>query len=109
MHDLENELRTALRRKQAPGDFTAHVLARVEAEGKAPSWREWMAAPFTRWAVVATLFLVMLGAGAVREWRQRQERLAGEQAKQQVELALQIAGSKLRVAEAKIQQLSERP
>jgi hypothetical protein len=100
MHD---ELRDALRRVDPPAGFADRVLerARVEnvrvddvrlkADATKVSWG---------WAVAATL-IVALGSGAWyrTEERRRQE---GEEAKRQVLLSLNIAGTKLRSIEMKV-------
>ena len=99
MHD---ELRDALRRVDPPAGFADRVIekarvndVRLKADatkgGTKVSWG---------WAVAATL-VVALGGGAWYrvEERRRQE---GEEAKRQVLLSLNIAGTKLRSIEMKV-------
>jgi hypothetical protein len=93
--NLEDELRSALRRKEPSPEFTERVLARV---GGVPVRRA--PRPWVRW-VAAMAASVLLAAGAV-EYRQYR----GEQAKSQVLLALRIAGGKLNKAQKKVQMLN---
>lgn len=94
MSDFEQELRSALRREEPPSGFATRLMARVGA-GSAPSRRGWLAA-----AIAACLLLTMGGF----EYRQYQ----GRKAKQELLLALNIAGSKLNVVQKKISDLSRR-
>lgn len=102
MDRFEQDLRAGLRRKQAPPDLAAKVLARIEAGQEKHHW--WRAPALAR---AVAIVLVVVAVGIWVEQRHR-ERVAGEQARHQVELALRIAGSKLQLAEAKVQQLSDR-
>jgi hypothetical protein len=95
MHSFEDELRSALRRREPSPDFTARVLARVAAVPAGRTRRPWV-----RW-VAAMAASVMLAAGAV-EYRRYQ----GEKAKFQVLLAVRIAAVKLNKAHRKIQMLN---
>jgi len=100
MTPFEDELRSALRRREPSPDFTERVLARVaaapvrRASGVSQPWIRWVA------AMAATL---VLAAGGL-EYRHYQ----GERAKSQVLLAVRIAGSKLARAQRKVQMLSHR-
>jgi hypothetical protein len=93
--NLEDELRSALRRKEPSPEFTERVLARV---GNVPVRRA--PRPWVRW-VAAMAASVLLAAGAI-EYRQYR----GEQARSQVLLALRIAGGKLNKAQKKVQMLN---
>jgi len=92
--NLEDELRSALERREPSPDFTNRVLARVSG---APARRA--ARPWVRW-VAALAASVLLAVGAV-EYRRYQ----GERARSQVLLAVRIAGGKLRKAQKKVQTL----
>lgn len=94
--NLDDELRSALERREPSPDFTARVLARVAAQPMRPArvWPRWVA------AMAASL---LLAAGAL-EYRHYQ----GERAKAQVMLAVRIAGSKLNKAQKKVQMLRHR-
>jgi hypothetical protein len=102
--NFDDELRAALKRREPPEGFAEHVLARAQAPTarRLPSWGErwgWWITPSPQQAwvaagVVAALLLVTSGV-------QFQRRRQGELAKQQVMLALQIAGSKLNYVQQK--------
>ncbi|MBI3667906.1 MAG: hypothetical protein HY236_17025 [Acidobacteria bacterium] len=111
MSRLDDALREALRREEPAADFTARVLARVASPRPKVSRRRalWetlrlpLRAPKLRWAGAAVLCLVAVFGFQYR--RERQVRAEGEQARQQVILALRIAGAKLQVAQAKVDAL----
>jgi hypothetical protein len=90
MSRLDDELKIAMRREDPPPGFAERVLARAERRRTARPW--WGA------AIAA---MVLLAAGAEFE-HQRRVRAEGEQAKQQVMLALRITGSKLHYIKEKI-------
>ena len=97
MAPLEDELRSALRRREPSPDFTERVLARVAAVPvrRAPQ-------PWVRWvAAMAATLLLAAGGLEYRHYR-------GERAKDQVLLAVRIAGSKLNKAQKKVQMLTHR-
>lgn len=100
---LEQELRRALRPEEPPPDFAARVAAAAEAEAarRASRWN-WLRFPAVRWAAAAACLLVLAAGIAVEQRRQRELRDRGEAAKEQVMLALKIAGAKLHVAQAKV-------
>jgi hypothetical protein len=107
MEPLERELQDALRREEPSGDFTARVLARVEQEKHRQSWwSKWFATPRLRW-VTAMVLCVVLAGGVVYE-REQVRRAEGEAAREQVMLALRIAGTKVKFAQARVQQISDR-
>jgi hypothetical protein len=102
--NFEDELRAALNRREPPAGFAERVLARAQSPAAAglPSWRErwgWRLSPGPRraWVAVGVVAAMLLVAFGVRFQRQRQ----GELAKQQVMLALEIAGSKLNYVQKK--------
>lgn len=103
MEPMEQELKDALRRQQAPDWFAQGVMAKVKAEQrrKSPWLSGWM-----RWATALAMLVVVLAG--VRMERVRRERIAGEQAKEQLILALQVTGSKLRQAQMRVQSVEER-
>ena len=90
--NLEVDLKRALRRESPPAGFASRVMQRIEHD----------AAPKRKWwrAVAASLTLTaLLGAWGAREVHQRRE---GERAKEQVLLALRIAGEKVRYAKHEV-------
>jgi hypothetical protein len=100
MASLEDELRSALRRQEPSPDFTERVLARVSA---APvRSRPRVSQPWFRWlAAVAAALLLAAGSLEYRHYR-------GERAKEQVLLAVRIAGSKLNKAQRRVHMLAHR-
>jgi hypothetical protein len=106
----DQELKNALQRQEAPEGFSERVLARL-AQQNSPqakpraSWRNFFTQPFVRWATAAAMCTALIAGGL--HYRQVQlkaerERAQGEAAKQQLVLALRIAGSKLQLAKAKV-------
>jgi hypothetical protein len=105
MNSFEDDLRQALRRKEPPGGFAERVVAR--AASRSGFWhrlRRGLELPLLRWSVAVAVVLAVVGG--IEFHRQRQERIHGEQAKQQVMLALQITARELYVAQRKIQDLN---
>jgi hypothetical protein len=102
---LEEELRNALRRQDAPPNFAERVLARVEEQSaRAGLWQRLvhvMQFPALRFATAAVLFMAILG-GSMEYRHYRQEKRAGEAAKEQLMLALRITGTKLQYVQAKV-------
>lgn len=108
MDPFDRDLKNALRREEPSGDFTARVLARVAREPeRRPWWRAWLTGPRLRLATAMLLFFVVVAGFLVQRERER-ERAEGEAAREQVMLALRIAGSKVKLAQAKVQQINER-
>jgi hypothetical protein len=104
MSRLEDELRNAMRREDAPPGFAARVMARIDA---APARRHVFHLPAFRWAAAAVAAMLLLAAGIGYE-RQRTARMEGERAKEQVMLALRITGSKLQFVKEKIREMDSR-
>ena len=100
--NFEDELRSALRRREPSPDFTARVLARVAAAPPPQAVQPWARRPLVRWvAGIAATFIMAAGAFEYREYR-------GEQAKTQVLQAMRITASKLNKAQKKVQMISHR-
>jgi hypothetical protein len=100
--NLEDELKSALRRQEPPPGFTGRVLSAAHApRTHQPTWKERLALPLPRtklyWATACVLACVLLAASGA-EYRRRQQ---GELAKEQVVLAFRIAGEKLSFAQRK--------
>ena len=90
---LERDLKNALRRESPPDGFASRVLQRIERE-QAPKPKRWWR------AVAASLTLTaVLGGWAAKEVHDRRE---GERAREQVLLALKIAGEKVRYAQQEV-------
>ena len=102
MSRLDDALREAFRSQDPGPDFTARVLtAAAGARRKA----NWWGALGLRWAMAAALACVLLVGGSI-EYRRQQEERQGRLAKQQLVLALHIAGAKLNMARDRVQQLN---
>jgi hypothetical protein len=100
MASLEDELRSALRRQAPSPDFADRVLARVAAAPVRRTPR--VSQPWVRWvAAMAAALLLAAGSLEYRHYR-------GERAKDQVLLAVRIAGSKLNKAQKKVHMLAHR-
>jgi hypothetical protein len=105
MDRFEDQLRKALRREEPDGDFSARVLARVaEKGGDVPRWR--LRLPRLQWVLAMAMFAAVLGLALYRHEQQRRE-TEGKAARQQVLVALRIAGTKIRLAQAKVQEMSQ--
>lgn len=109
---IEEELRSALRREQAPLGFAERVLARVQAEDASPVgfWQSlfgYMRLPRFKVAMATALFLLVLG-GTWQYHRYEQKREAGEAAREQLLLALQITGNKLQHAQQQVKEAGSR-
>ncbi len=96
MSPFEDQLRSALQRKEAPAGFAARVLARV------PSRK--LFGPRLRWAAVMALGILLIAGGI--EYRERQAEAEAERATEQVLTALRITAEKLRIVDAKLEELS---
>ena len=112
--NMDNELRDALRRKQAPADLADRVLARIN-EQQASAWQDGATSirvrqgyggqSVRRWLAAAAVLAVAAG-GAERYYTQQQ---AAEAARVQEELriALQITSDTLAVVQSKLSQPAE--
>ncbi|MFP5227961.1 MAG: hypothetical protein ACLGXA_10050 [Acidobacteriota bacterium] len=96
--DFERELREHLRARSAPEGFADRVMARVPQRAPRRGWLG-LGTPVWRWAVAALLVMGMVVGGLERE---RQQRIEGERAREQVLLALRITGSTLRDVQQKV-------
>ncbi len=97
---FEKKLQDAMRREPAPEWLEGAIMARIRQEQQARKPSAWLSGAWLRWAgAVATLAVVV---GGFQFERARQERMAGEQAKQQMLMALRVTGSKLRMAQERV-------
>ena len=104
MNPLDDELRRALRRVDAPEGFADRVRARIEGQttlGRTAN-SGWVK---TALALAATLAIV---AGGTWYRAQEQRRAQGEEARRQVLASLNIAGNKLRAIEMKVNHREDR-
>lgn len=108
MSRFEDSLREAMRREDPGEEFTRRVLAALPPERKAPGWRERLAAAFrlpSMRLAAATALILLTVAGGI-SYRGAQERARGEAAKEQLMLAMRIAGTKLHAAQVKVLEIS---
>ena len=109
---IEDALRNALCRDDAPEGFAVRVLARAEQENSSAhkaqraSWLSIFSQPLVRWVAFATVSICLVIGGVHYRNLQRQ-RIQGEAAKQQLMLALRIAGSKLQLAKSKVNEINQ--
>ena len=97
--NLENDLTRALRRESPAPGFAERVMQRIEKEEpvrRKPVW--WRA------AAASVTLAAIIGGYAAHEIHQRRE---GEHAKEQVLLALSIAGQKVRYAQQQAHEIGE--
>jgi hypothetical protein len=100
--NFENELREHLRARSAPPGFADRVMARIPARKPSrPVWQPLSRQPLWRWAAVAAVLAVTVFGGIEHD---RQQRIAGERAREQVLLALRITGSTLHQVQDKVSQ-----
>jgi hypothetical protein len=111
MSRLDDGLREALRRVDPGPDFTRTVLERAAAARPKESWWRSLASgirpPLVRWAAAGLVACALLAAGFEYQ-HERQQRAEGEAAKQQLVLALRIAGAKLRGVQEKVLERANR-
>ena len=87
------------------------VLARAEQQNSAAhdaqrvSWLSIFSQPLVRWVAVAAVTLCLV-VGSIYYRNVQRQRAEGEAAKQQLMLALRIAGSKLQLAKEKVNEIN---
>jgi hypothetical protein len=105
MTDFDREMREALRRQEPPRDLTGSVMARIEGPRRAALKKSrWVPAA----AGIAAMLVLSVGGYRVYEVRKGEEYRKGQQAKQQVMLAMRVTAQKLAVAERKVSELNHR-
>lgn len=114
MTSFDDELKKALRRQEPPQGFADRVVARAAEQGTRevkPAWRDsWLKIfaqplPLLRWATVAAVAIALV-LGGVHYRDVQRERARGEAAKEQLLLALRIAGNKLQLARTRVDQIN---
>jgi hypothetical protein len=102
MNRLENKLREVLKREEPPAGFADRVLART-IETKPNAWTGIFARRGLQWRLAGALCLALVFGGI--EYRHvQEERARGEAAKEQLMLALRIAGDQMQFVQSKINQ-----
>ncbi len=110
MNQMEEALKRALSREEVPEGFAERVLVRASQQEpvfivpRDPWWRVF-SKPLVRWAAIAAT-AASLVMGGVHYRSVQRERAKGEAAKQQLMLALRIAGSKLQLAKARVNEIN---
>lgn len=100
MDPLEEQLKHALRREQPSAGFVGRVRARVRVREGTARRAGWSSPPQLRWVVAILLCFGVVAGGLYRHGKV--ERARGEAAKQQVYVALRLAGTKMQLAESKV-------
>ena len=102
MSRLENKLRDVLKREDPPAGFAERVIART-IETKQNVWTGVFARRGLRWGLAGALCLAFVLAGI--EYRQAwEQRTRSEAAKEQLLLALRIAGDQVEFVWSKVNQ-----
>lgn len=103
MSRLEDALREALKREDPGEEFTRRTLERAAAlRPRESAWRRWLRPPAWRWAAAGALACTLMVVSGVQHQREQRRRAEGERAKQELMLALKIAGTKLHETQVKI-------
>jgi hypothetical protein len=96
MRDFEQELRSALSRRDPPPGFADRVVARLPARRGRPRWL----------ALVAALLIAIVSFTLWQQQRQ-QRRIAAEKARAELIRALEITSSSLEVTRVMLQRQTE--
>lgn len=104
--EFENELREQLRARSAPPGFADRVMVRVEQPRRPARQGFFLFRPLWGWGAVAALLALTVFGGVEHD---RQQRIAGEHARQQVLLALRITGTTFRQVQAKVNDTTPSP
>jgi len=120
MRPLEEELRTALRRRDPPPGFTARVTARAEAEAGLGDAREgtrrrrpwnWfgrrLSLTFGAVAAAAVILVLAISFALWQQQRITRERKEGEAARAQLMAALRVTAQKLDHVRAKMREAAQ--
>jgi hypothetical protein len=103
MKDFEDQLRDALRPPDVPAGFAHRVLAKLPEAYPAAAPPRLIRRRVALWA--AAVLICAGGITGLQIERARQERARGEKAREQVMLALRIAGTKLNQAQNHVRQI----
>ena len=95
MDDFERDLKEALARREPRRDLTAAVMSRIDQRETRFRWRPLV-------AIAAAAVAMFAGLEQYQQYRK------GQEAKQQLMLALEITAQKLSLAQEKVDELSRR-
>ena len=110
--NLEDDLRRALKRKDAPPDFANRVIARVESASPNPAEARtgrggrvltFRHAPITRWLAAAAMLTLVVGGGA-RYYEYQQNVAEARRIEAEIRLAMQITSEALATVQARLQE-----
>ena len=107
MSYLEEDLRIAMRREEPPEDFAERVLARLKWPAT-PQYSCWellsvlLRPPRVQWVALCVIFSIMIPAASVQYRKLVERRAEGERAKQQLVVAVRVAGSKLHSVQKRV-------
>ena len=100
MHGFEDELRSALARREPPDGFAGRVMDRLPNQRHGPAFR-------TPWrAAAAAVGIAMLGGGAYEYQRAEKLRREGERARSELVFALELTSARLQATKAKVLKVS---
>ena len=107
MSYLEDDLKMALRRTEPPEDFAKRVLTRANAPAPPePAWWGRLAVllrpPRVQWVALSVVASIIIPVAGVQYRKERQLQVEGEKAKEQLVLAVRVAGSKLHHVQQKV-------
>jgi hypothetical protein len=105
MTPFEEELKQALQKQEPAANFTARVLDRCAAEDtKAHGrfWRTLWSTPVWRFGMATAAALLMAASGTL--YQQHEHEVKGMAAKQQLLLAMRIAGTKLQEVQQRVKE-----
>ncbi len=109
MSHLEDQLKSALGRQEPAEDFAARVLRRI-AQPAPRSWLDELTIlfrpPRLQWVAASLVISVVVPFAALEYRHERQIRVQGQMAKQQLVLGLRIAGTELHRAQKQVQRIS---
>jgi hypothetical protein len=98
---LEQELKGALARKNPSEDFASRVMRKAEQRPEGRPERSAVVYRWPRWLAAAAAVIVLAGAGmGYRQYR-------GEQAKEQVMRAFQIASVKVNRIQTQVREVAK--
>jgi len=102
MDPFEEQMKKALRRELPRAGFAARVRRRIAVQEERPRRAVWPWFPALRWVLPILVCLVIVVTLWYRQGKV--ERARGEAAKQQVYVALRLAGAKMQLAQSKVRQ-----
>ena len=99
MHGFEDELKSALARREPPAGFASRVMDRLPAKRRPHFYARWH-------AIAAAIAVAMLGGGAYEYQRADKLRREGERARSELVFALELTSARLQATKAKVLKVS---